>query len=208
MLDELGLDADQIERQVTVRDSRPDFGESFTGMETLRQRIESTAGQYHLYDDVNDLSVLAPTATRLLREADRLRSVLTAIASLLEHYDAVVNMYMEMSILENSLSGTAPRVCTAFSSSMKALAMLDERCLRGAIRPRIPPSRQYGGLQRDGLIECPMRGYRVSNDASDVAHHVAPIVEHHTGERRLVHDGTGGPSRGLSSECEKRKTWI
>ena len=35
--DGLGLDADQIERQVTVRNVGPDFGESFTGMETLRE---------------------------------------------------------------------------------------------------------------------------------------------------------------------------
>jgi hypothetical protein len=40
--DELSLDADRIERQVTVRNTGPDFEESFTGMETLRERIEQT----------------------------------------------------------------------------------------------------------------------------------------------------------------------
>jgi hypothetical protein len=126
--DELGLDADQIERQVTIRNVGPDFGESFTGMETLRSRIENAVRQYHLYDGVNDLSVLAPTATRLLRDAARLRSVLTAIYTLLEHHDAVVNVHGDGCLREFSL-----RNCAAGMRGVqlidKALAMLDERTL-------------------------------------------------------------------------------
>jgi hypothetical protein len=79
--DELDLDADRIERQVTFRNTGPDFEESFTGMEPLRERIEVTVRQYHLYEDVNDLSPRREKLNELRGNAENLRdSILGTVA--------------------------------------------------------------------------------------------------------------------------------
>jgi hypothetical protein len=79
--DELSLDADRIERQVTVRNTGPDFEESFTGMETLRERIESTVRQYRLHSDVSRLSPRREALNELRESAENLRDgILGAVA--------------------------------------------------------------------------------------------------------------------------------
>lgn len=81
VLDDLGVDVDQIERQVTVRHTGPDFKESITGMETLRERIESTVGQYRFRNDANRLSPRHEELNTLREDAERLRdSILDTVA--------------------------------------------------------------------------------------------------------------------------------
>jgi hypothetical protein len=81
VLDDLGVDADQIERQVTVRHTGPDFEESFTGMEPLRSRIESVVSLYRLHSDVKDRSQRRDDLGTLRKEAEGLRdSILGTVA--------------------------------------------------------------------------------------------------------------------------------
>ena len=76
--DALGLDADQIERQITPLR----IGDlSITGMQSLRDRIAAAAGMYPLHSAANRRSLRRDELVALRKSAENLRaSIISAIA--------------------------------------------------------------------------------------------------------------------------------
>lgn len=77
MLDDLGVDADQIERQIT-----PSVGKfSITAMQPLRDRVEVTMSQYRLNSAVNRLSPRRDEMEILLKNAKNMHaSIISALS--------------------------------------------------------------------------------------------------------------------------------
>jgi hypothetical protein len=108
VLDDLGVDVDQIVRQVTFRHNGSDFEESFTVPESLRSRIESAVNQYHLYRAVNRLSPRRDELVRLRKDAEKLRaSIISALSTPLDvGYGVVVPILLNETVDANMLTDT------------------------------------------------------------------------------------------------------
>ena len=92
--DELGLDADQIERQITPL-RIGDFEESITAMQSLRDRIAAAAGKYPLHSATKRQSLRRDELVALRKSAEGLRdSIIGAIAVPLGHQGFIAELLL------------------------------------------------------------------------------------------------------------------
>ena len=94
VLDELGVDVDQIKRQITSVIRNGDFEESLTGMQSLRSRIEITANQYRVYSAVNRLSPRRDELDALRKDAKNVHA--SIISALSVRFDAGYGVVVPM----------------------------------------------------------------------------------------------------------------
>ena len=91
-----GLDADQIERQVTVVVPNSGGKETFTGMQPLRERIEIAVGQYRLYSAVSRLRLSRAKLMKLRKAVKKQQaSIVNAVSVPLDvKYGVVVPLLL------------------------------------------------------------------------------------------------------------------